>query len=139
MATERAPKKKAPSDAEKAGYAFPIETVSIPIPEGDSNRHLYEVKMMFTVPAGHSMNDVYAAVAAWVLHGSKGLAEVLVEYGGGLKNKTLMSPAGRKGSSGRGMICTAFENQSIPKKDTTIKVLRKKEDPKKKAVKRGQR
>lgn len=131
-----ATKKK--TDAEKAGYGFEIETVSVPIPEGDSPRHLYEAKIMFTAPAGYSMNDIYSSICAWVLHGSKGKAEVLAQYGGGLKNKTLCSPSGRKamlkGNGHAGMICTAFDNQSIPKKDTTILVIRKKEK-----VKRGTR
>ncbi len=136
------------TDAEKAGYMFDIETVRVPIPAGDSDRHLYEAKIMFTAPAGHSMKDIYGAVCAWILRGSKGKVEVLAEYGGGLKNKTLISPSGRKamfnGTGVRGgMICTAFDNMAIPRKDTTILVIRKKQEaPKnesKKKVKRGTR
>lgn len=120
--------------SKKAGYAFDIESVDVPIPKGDSDRHLYEAKVMFTAPAGFSMNDIYGAVVAVLLHGSKGKFQPLSEYGGGLKNKTLMSPEGRKLSRGAGMICTAFDNESIPKKATTIKVIRKKEE---KCGKRG--
>lgn len=107
-------------------FVFDIETVNVPIPTGDGPRHLYEAKICFTAPAGYSMNDIHAFVFASLIHGSKGKLEVLAQYGGGLKNKTLMSPAGRKASNGRGMICTAFDNMPIPKNAETVMVVRKK-------------
>lgn len=121
MATEN-PSPDAPADP----FVFDIETVRVPLPTGDGPRHLYEAKICFTAPAGYSMNDIHAFVFAALLHGSKGKLEMLAQYGGALKNKTLMSPEGRKASRGMGMVCTAFENMPIPKKDTTIMVVRKK-------------
>lgn len=113
---------EAPNDS----FVFDIETVNVPIPQGDGPRHLYEAKICFTAPAGYSMNDIHAFVFASLLHGSKGKLEVLAQYGGGLKNKTLMSPAGRKASRRTGMVCTAFDNMPIPKSAETIMVVRKK-------------
>lgn len=110
---------------------FEIETVTIPVPSGDSDRHLYEAKLLLTIPAGHSMSDVYGAIIAWILRGSHGKAEVLAEYGGGLKNKTLSSSAGRKAFRGSGVICTAFDNKPLPKNDTRMLVMREKTSKKK--------
>ena len=135
------------SQPQENPYVFDVETVKVPIPEGDSTRHLYEAKITFTAPAGFSVNEVFSAVCAWILHGSRGRVEVLAEYGGGIKNKTLISPRGRSamlnGLPRARVVCTAFEGAPIPRKDTEVLVVRKKQEtqknePKKK-VKRGTR
>ena len=118
MGSARTPK-KAPEKQ------FEVEVVDVPIPKGSDERHLYEMKFCFTAPAGYSMDDVYRATLVWLLRGGEKKLEVLAEYGGGLKNKTLTDPRTRDGFVGGGrMYCTAFDNESIPKTATAIKVMR---------------
>lgn len=115
---------------------FEIETVEVPVPRGDSPTHLYEVKLLLTAPAGHSMHHVFGAVISWILRGSYGQAEILAAYGGGLKNKTLMSVEGRKAfQSGGRVICMAFDNQPLPKGDSMMLVMREKRTRRRRAKK----
>lgn len=121
MATEDLPPSpKLPDDS-------PFEIVRVPIPEGKDERHLIEVKLQVLVPSGYSMNDVYGALKMWLVMGSEKKVEALTQYGGAITNKTLTDPQRRKSYQGGGrMYCTGFDNERIPKTDTTVEVIRMK-------------
>lgn len=107
-----------------------LEAADVPVPKAKGPRHLFEVRLLLTLPAGSSVDAAHIAIIDWILCGSRGLAEVVVDYGAAIHNKTLQSPSDRssyKDLYGLKMMCTGYDNVRLPKGAKKIRVLRKKE------------
>lgn len=104
--------------AKKKGAGLPeveFKTREIDQPDGDSDLHMYEVKVVLLAGAGLSPDSVLTHVMSALLRHPTHPVPVVNGYGAAVKNLTLGRPGARGKFGGGGMICTGFVNKPVAK------------------------
>jgi len=86
----------------------------IPVPEGNSERHLFKVTLVVLADSRCGPDQVLTHVMGGCLRHPISLP-VVDGYGAEVKNLTLTGPSRRKYKHGGAVYCTGFKNKPVPK------------------------